>query len=131
VLKRLKSSRGDGYIDVAVLVLCAMLVVALAVKVFPIYLEKSQLDNFTIELCREAEISGNVGTDTNERTQELEEETGLKPTISWSQTGDIQLDEEVTVTLTLNANVGLFGSFGSFPVTLTSKATGKSEVYHK
>ena len=131
MLKRLKSKCGESYIDVAVLVLCAMLVVALAVKVFPIYLEKSQLDSFATELCREAEISGNVGADTNERAQELEAETGLQPTISWSQTGNIQLDNEVTVTLTLNANVGLFGGFGSFPVTLTSKATGKSEVYHK
>lgn len=131
MLKRLKSRRGDSYIDVAVLVLCAMLVVALAVKVFPIYIEKNQLDNFASELCREAEITGNVGTQTNQRAQELEEETGLKPTISWSQTGNIQLNSDVTVTVTMQANVGLFGGFGSFPVTLTSKASGKSEVYHK
>jgi hypothetical protein len=131
VLKRLKSKRGDSYIDVAVLVLCAMLVVALAVKVFPIYIEKNQLDNFASELCREAEITGNVGTQTNQRAQELEEETGLKPTISWSQTGNIQLNSAVTVTVTMQANVGLFGGFGSFPVTLTARASGKSEVYHK
>lgn len=30
--------------DVAVLVLCAMLVIALAVKVFPVYIQKQQLD---------------------------------------------------------------------------------------
>jgi hypothetical protein len=131
VLKRLKSKRGDSYIDVAVLVLCAMLVVALAVKVFPIYIEKNQLDSFAGELCREAEISGNVGTQTNQRAQELEEETGLNPTISWSQTGNIQLNSTVTVTVTMQANVGLFGGFGSFPVTLTARASGKSEVYHK
>lgn len=131
MLKRLKSKRGDSYIDVAVLVLCAMLVVALAVKVFPIYIEKNQLDNFASELCREAEITGNVGTQTNQRAQELEEETGLKPTISWSQTGNIQLNSAVTVTVTMQANVGLFGGFGSFPVTLTARASGKSEVYHK
>ena len=33
MLKLLKSKRGEGYIDVCVLVLCAMLVIALAVQV--------------------------------------------------------------------------------------------------
>jgi hypothetical protein len=127
----LKSRHGDGYIDVAVLVLCAMLVLALAVKLFPVYIEKNQLDTFANELCRQAEISGRVGSETDERAQELEEETGLKPTISWSQTGNVQLDSEMTVTITIQTNIGLFGGFGSFPITLTSKASGKSERYWK
>jgi hypothetical protein len=50
-----------------------------------IYIEKNQLDNFASELCREAELSGNVGMQTSERAQELEEEAGLMPSISWSQ----------------------------------------------
>jgi hypothetical protein len=28
-------------------------------------------------------------------------------------------------------NIGLFGGFGSFPIELTAKASGKSEVYWK
>jgi hypothetical protein len=43
---------------------------------------------------------------------------------------NIQLNNEVTVTLTLQYDIGFF-NFGSFPITLTSKATGKSEVYWK
>ena len=43
----------------------------------------------------------------------------------------IQLNEEVTVTLTLDTNIGLFGEFASFPITLRAKASGKSEVYWK
>ena len=43
----------------------------------------------------------------------------------------IQLNDEVTVTLTLETDIGLFGGFGSFPITLTASATGKSEVYWK
>ena len=42
-----------------------------------------------------------------------------------------RLNEEVTVTLTLDMDIGLFGGFGSFPITLRSEATGKSEVYWK
>ena len=41
MLKRiLRSRRGEGYIDVCVLVLCAMLVIALAVQVLPAFIAK-------------------------------------------------------------------------------------------
>jgi len=131
VLKILKSKRGEGYIDVCVLVLCSVLDIALAVKVFPVFIAKNQLDTFATELCREAEISGKVGSETSLRATVLKESTGLNPNISWSKTGNIQLNEEVTVTITLQQNIGLFGNFGSFPITLKAQATGKSEVYHK
>lgn len=131
MLKLLKSKRGEGYIDVCVLVLCAMLVIALAVQVLPVFIAKHQLDTYATELCREAEISGRVGSETSRRAAVLTEQTGLTPRISWSKTGNIQLNQEITVTLTLEKNIGLFGGFGSFPITLRSEASGKSEVYHK
>lgn len=129
--KILQSKRGEGYIDVCVLVLCAMLVIALAVQVLPVFIAKNQLDTYATELCREAEISGRVGSETSRRAAVLTEQTGLSPRISWSKTGNIQLNQEVTVILTLERNIGLFGRFGSFPITLRSEASGKSEVYHK
>ena len=131
MLKCLKSKRGEGYIDVCVLVLCAMLVIALAVQVLPVFIAKNQLDTYATELCREAEVSGRVGSETSRRAAVLTEQTGLSPRISWSKTGNIQLNEDITVTLTLEKNIGLFGGFGSFPITLRSEASGKSEVYHK
>ena len=131
MLKLLKNKRGEGYIDVVVLVLCAMLVIALAVRVFPVYIAKNQLDSFAAELCREAEIAGRVGTETNLRAQVLREKTGLDPVITWSRTGQIQLNQEFTVTLTMQADIGLFGGFSSFPITLKAQASGKSEVYWK
>ena len=79
MLKILKSKNGEGYIDVAVLVLCAMLVIALAVNVFPVYIQKQQIDTFAAELIREAEISGQVGSETERREQYLREKTGLEP----------------------------------------------------
>lgn len=129
--KILQCKRGEGYIDVCVLVLCAMLVIALAVQVLPVFIAKHQLDTYATELCREAEISGRVGSETSRRAAVLTEQTGLSPRISWSKTGNIQLNQEITVTLTLDRNIGLFGGFGSFPITLRSEASGKSEVYHK
>lgn len=129
--KVMKNKCGEGYIDVCVLVLCAMLVIALAVQVLPVFIAKNQLNTYATELCREAEISGRVGSETSRRAAVLTEQTGLSPRISWSKTGNIQLNQEITVTLTLEKNIGLFGGFGSFPITLRSEASGKSEVYHK
>lgn len=131
MIRALNNKRGEGYIDVAVLVLCAMLVIALAVQVFPAYIAKQQLDTFASELIREAEITGWVGSETTTQEQLLRERTGLEPEVTWSKTGNIQLNEEVTVTVTYKMNIGLFAGFGSFPITLQAQATGKSEVYWK
>ncbi|MGJ0847357.1 DUF4320 family protein [Tissierella praeacuta] len=131
MLKILRSKQGEGYIDVAVLVLCAMLVIALAVRVFPAYIIKQQVDTFATELMREAEIAGRVGIETTNRELILREKTGIIPTVTWSKSGRIQLNEEITVTVTFDTNIGLFGGFGSFPVTLRADAAGKSEVYWK
>ena len=137
--KRLWRDRsGEGYVDMVVLVLCGMLVLALCVLVsycgvqaIPVFVKKQQLDVFATELVREAEISGRVGAETDRREESLIEKTGLEPDISWSQEGRIQLNKDVSVTLTYETNIGLFGKFGSFPVTLRAEASGKSEVYWK
>ena len=131
MFKILKSKQGEGYIDVAILVLCAMFVIALAVRVFPAYIIKQQVDTFATELMREAEIAGRVGLETSNRELLLREKTGITPTVTWSKLGRIQLNEEITVTVTFDTNIGLFGGFGSFPVTLRADAAGKSEVYWK
>ncbi|WP_419045516.1 DUF4320 family protein [Dysosmobacter sp.] len=127
----LRSRRGEGYMDVCVLVLCAMLMIALAVQVLPAFIAKQQLDTFATELVREAEITGRVGSETDRREQALREQTGLDPAVQWSDTGRIQLNEEVSVRLTYEIDLGLFAGFGSFPITLRADATGKSEVYWK
>ncbi|WP_339192356.1 DUF4320 family protein [Paenibacillus sp. FSL E2-0230] len=130
-MKCLINKRGEGYVDVVVLVMAVMLCVALVVKVVPVFVTKYHLDTFAAELAREAEISGRVGQDTTQRAAELQSQTGLHPAIFWSRTGQIQINQEFTVTLNATVNIGLFGDFGSFPIELTAKGTGKSEVYWK
>jgi len=127
----LKSKKGEGFVDVCVLVLAVVLVLALAIRVLPVFVAKQNLDTFANELVRTAEIEGCVGSATTTKANALKVETGLNPSVSWSKTGNIQLGQEVTVILKLTVNIGLFGDFASFPITLTSKATGTSEVYHK
>ena len=40
--------KGEGYIDVAVGVLCLMLVVELCMVILPVFMKKQQLDNFAL-----------------------------------------------------------------------------------
>ena len=110
-----KKRSGEGYIDTCVLILCAMLVIALAAKV---------------SSCCFATYTGRVGSETTSRAQVLSERLEIDPDIRWSRTGRIQLNEEVTVTLTMDMDIG-FGGLGSFPIELTAQASGRSEVYWK
>ena len=128
--KLLRSKRGEGYIDVCIIVLVVIMMLALFTAAAPVMTAKMRLDNSADELVREAEISGRIGAETTARARVLSEKTGLSPKIEWSRNGKIPLNQEFTVTLTVTLDIG-FGGFGSFPVTLTSKASGKSEVYWK
>lgn len=40
-----RNRRGEGYIDVAIGIFCLMLVVALAMTLFPVFMKKQQLDS--------------------------------------------------------------------------------------
>ena len=73
----LKSNSGEGYIDMAVLVIVAMLVIALAVNVYPVFIIKSELNTFANEIARIAEIEGEIGNVTNREANKLRESTGI------------------------------------------------------
>lgn len=135
LIKLLKDKNGEGYIDTVVIVIAAMLVIALVVKVFPVFIAKNQLNTYASEVVRTAEISGRIGSETSSKTKELNEQAGITPTITWqanyiSGTNKVQLNDEMTVTVVKTVDIGFF-SFGSFPIELESKATGRSEVYWK
>ena len=118
------------YCDVCIIVLVFVMIMAFMLAAVPVFVAKIQLDNFADELVREAEIAGQIGSETTARAAVLSEKTGLHPTITWSRSGKVQLNQEFTVTLTTTKDIG-FGSFGSFPVELKAAASGKSEVYWK
>lgn len=135
MIKLLKDKNGEGYIDTVVIVIAAMLVIALVVKVFPVFIAKNQLNTYASEVARTAEISGRIGSETSSKTKELNDQAGITPTITWqanyiSGTNKVQLNDEMTVTVVKTVDIGFF-SFGSFPIELESKATGRSEVYWK
>lgn len=128
----LQSKQGEGYIDVAIGILCLMLVIALAVSFFPVFTKKQQLDLFATEIVREAEIVG--GTNISTRIDTLRRQTGLNPHIEWDcdyySGNKVQLNGDIAVTLTDTVDIGFF-IFGHFSIQLHAKASGKSEVYYK
>ena len=73
IYKIMRDKKGEGYIDAAVVVFCVMFVIALGVRIFPVFITKIQLDNFADELVREAEVSrkaenlGGKNRDTSSR----------------------------------------------------------------
>ena len=130
MLKVLKSNRGNVIIGASGMLLLTVMILALALNVFPAFIAKQQLDTYASELCRTAELAGEVGTETSEKEQSLSEQTGLHPDVTWSKTGKIQLDEKITLKCTIVKDIG-FANFGSFPVTLKAIQEGRSEVYWK
>lgn len=130
MLRILKCNKGEGYIDTVVIVMVVMLILAMAMKVYPVFIVKNDLNTFVNEISRVAEIEGRIGTVTTQKTNELKTTLGINPTVSWSRSGKIELNEEFTVTASQIVDIGFF-EFGSFPITLTAKATGRSEVFHK
>ena len=127
-----RNSRGEGYIDVAIGIFCLMLVLALAMTLFPVFMKKQQLDSFAERIIRQAEIVGS--TDVSGRIAQLKQETGLDPQIQWDcdyySGNKVQLNGDIQVTLTQKVDIGFF-VFGSFPIELKAKASGKSEVYYR
>ena len=133
MLKKIfKDNRGEGYIDYVIGLVCLMTVIAFAVHLLPVFNAKQQLDIFATEIVREAEIKGS--TSVSNRIATMQEQTGLNPQINWDCTyysgSKVQLNGDISVEITESVDIGFF-SFGSFPVELTSKATGKSEIYYK
>lgn len=131
-MEKIRNAKGESYLDIVIGVFCIMIVVALAVTLFPVFLKKQQLDTFADEIVRQAEIIGS--TDVGSRIAQLKGETGLDPDIHWEcdyySGSRVQLNGDITVTLTDHVDIGFF-VFGSFPIELKAKATGKSEVYYK
>lgn len=73
LLKRIKSTHGEGYVDITVAVLIIMILLAGVIKIAPVFITKMTLNSYANELCREAEIAGRIGTETTARLDRLNE----------------------------------------------------------
>jgi hypothetical protein len=130
VMNDLKNNKGESMIDTVLIVFVVVMMLAFSLSVLPVIIEKAKLDTFAEEVVRFAEIEGRIGSNTSAKINAMTSSTGLDPSVNWSRTGKVQLNEEFSLVLSYETDIGFF-SFGSFKVTLTSKATGRSEVYWK
>jgi len=136
MIKVLKSRRGDGYIDVVVSVLVSTMLIVLALNVFSFLTVKQDMDYFAKEIIYSATTSGKTIGEVNTRYNELVNETGLIPTVTWQTTyfnstnKTVQLGNTITVTLTYHTYMQGFGVV-RIPITLTAKHSGLSQKYWK
>lgn len=133
--KILKDNKGEMYVDLCIMVLVFTLLLVVVIKSMPAFVLKYELNTFVDSAVRRIEITGEVNNDVLNIIDELANMRDLDPEINIeaeyiTSTKKIQIDGKITVIATHEYDIG-FGPFGSFPVTLTSKAEGYSEVYFR
>lgn len=135
IIKSLRNKRGEGYIDIVVIVLVFVLMISFSLSVYPVFVAKSQVNKFAGEIIREVEVTGQVGNSVNSRIKKLKSDLIDIDNIEFDAkyidgTKKIQLDSPVDVVVEKTVDIGFF-EFGSFPIKLRAKDSGFSEVYWK
>lgn len=136
-MKRMRNAKGEGYIETAVGVFVAMVLVVFSLNVFQLFSMQADLDQYAKQVLETAVVTGAVGTETEKRMEDMSEQTGLYPEVSfegtvyWTGNGSaVQYGEKICVTATCEAELYGFGVL-RVPVTLRAKASGLSRRYWK
>lgn len=124
------NNRGGSYISLIIGFMIIFMIIAIMVKVFPVVTKQRQLHQFVHEVLRTAELTGRIDVEVDGEIARQKSLTGLDPILTFSKSGKIPLGEIIEVTGTITVDIGN-GTFGSFSVPITVRATGRSEVYHK
>lgn len=128
------NKKGEGYVDVAVAVLVISFLLILLVSVFGLMHQKQTLNQMAEQLAETAAINGCVDDEVMERYEQLCEQTGLTPTVTFEaiyfdeDTGKVQLGDIISCTLTMETSLIGFGG-ELFPIDMTVTASGVSQVY--
>ena len=133
-MRKVLNKRAEGYVDVAVAVLVISFLLILLVSVFGVMHQKQTLNQMAEQLAEIASINGCVDDEVMERYEQLCEQTGLTPTMTFEatyfdeDTGKVQLGEIISCTLTMETSLIGFGG-ELFPINMTVTASGVSQVY--
>jgi hypothetical protein len=118
-------------IDLVVFVIIVAMVLAFATTTVSALVTAFRLGNFSQELARSIEISGDTAASSvNARISDLKDQYGITPSITYSRSGHINLNESFKVTLRTTIYLEI-GGVVKLPVELSSVASGASEVYWK
>jgi len=99
-----KGQSGEGYVDIAIVILIIFVLMASLLAVFPILSAQQSLNSTVRQIVRTVEITGNAGTEVDTLLTQL---TSAKPdSLSWQTSWkdaankNIQLKTPFTVTAT-------------------------------
>ena len=133
-MRKALNKRAEGYVDVAVAVLVISFLLILLVSVFGVIHQKQTLNQMAEQIVEIASINGCVDDEVMERYEQLCEQTGLTPTMTFEatyfdeDTGKVQLGDVISCTLTMDSSLIGFGG-ELFPINMTVTASGVSQVY--
>ncbi|MBR4013400.1 MAG: DUF4320 family protein [Clostridia bacterium] len=133
-MRKALNKRAEGYVDVAVAVLVISFLLILLVSVFGVIHQKQTLNQMAEQIVEIASINGCVDDEVMERYEQLCEQTGLTPTMTFEatyfdeDTGKVQLGDIIFCTLTMETSLIGFGG-ELFPINMTVTASGVSQVY--
>lgn len=132
--KLLSSKRGEGYIDVAVGIVCVCLVLAVGLSIFQVISMKTTMDRITEDLIEVAAYSGTFGEEFDAAVEQLRSQYGFEfevtvdaPKYFNSTLQRVQLGDDMIVTV--STKTGLFGGDTVLPLELSTSRIGKSERY--
>ena len=134
MIKRLKSKRGEGYIDVAITVMIVTFVLVFSVNIVSLVALNQNMKTIADQLVDYAAQSGT--TSISAYAEDLSIKSGIKFTYSfdgsayYDGTEKVQLGDKIQCTVTHNITMLGFGN-ATHPMNVEASASGISRYYWK
>lgn len=130
ITRKIKEKKGISVtVENLIYLIPTSILIGGVIFIFAVMYTDYNLNNFTSELVRTAELHGRVGEETSTREEELQKSLNIKPMVTWSRTGNIGLNEPIELICSLDYKVDLIVWETTF--RLEKKAIARSEVYWK
>lgn len=136
-LKVLKSRKGDMFITSSVIIFVVVVLLIITVNVFMVIGQIINLDYFSSELIETAAAAGRIGPEVDSRYNELCEQTGLTPTVTWTASyhnaskRTVQLADTISVKLSFETSLPAMGDFFELTIPLERTKSRLSKMYWK
>lgn len=134
IKKILKSKKGEGFIDVAIGVVCVAAFLALALNIFSFVTLRTTMDRIADDLIRTATYTGAFGEEFDDRVATLKDEyfdfeIMVDGDYYNEQFKRVQIGHDMRVRISVGAEVAGFGI--KLPMNVTVTRIGQSERYWK
>ena len=135
-MNKLRENKGDFTIKGAMILLLASMLLVLSISVIGTINSGAKLHSVSDQLARYISIRGQIDSSVTTEQERLISDSGLDDctvTVNAdyiSGTKEIQFGNSFTVVVAYPTKFGI-GGVVSIPITLTSKAEGRSEIYWK